>query len=128
MHAKYCYGIYPCQTEIYFASSGIWKRILDIRGLAELFICWKLNDGSCNFWYDNWLGSGAFYLKVAVQGDMGFQNVMGNKDWDSSLLYQVFPPNIVNRILETDAPVRNIPDVMFWAQSPSGRFILSSAF
>nr|XP_027067128.1 uncharacterized protein LOC113692773 [Coffea arabica] len=78
MHAKYCQGFYPCQVSISPLGSATWRRMLDIRGLAELLIGWRLSVGRCNFWYDNWTGHKAFHLRVQVQKGVSFQYVMEN--------------------------------------------------
>ena len=49
LHFKYCKGLYPCQIPASPVGSATWKRMLDIRGLAKLFIGWSLHDGRCNF-------------------------------------------------------------------------------
>ncbi|XP_027156870.1 uncharacterized protein LOC113758039 [Coffea eugenioides] len=96
--AKYCHNSHPCQVSMISTSSATWHRILDIRGFAELFITWRPYSGNCHFWYDNWMGLGAFYLRVEVQEHLSFQNFVTD----------------VDRIV--------------WTASSSGRFSVSSAF
>ena len=53
MRAKYCHDTHPCQVALRSPSSATWRRMLDVRGFAELFIIWRPYSGFCHFWYDN---------------------------------------------------------------------------
>lgn len=43
-----------------------WKRMIVVRSMAEDQIHWILNNGSADFWFDNWLGTGALFRRVDV--------------------------------------------------------------
>ena len=89
-----------------------WERILDIRGLAELFIGWRLHDGRCHFWYDNWTGHEALYLRVKVREDISFQHVMENGEWVTWRLTEVLPVDMVLQVLVVASQCKDSPDRM----------------
>ena len=39
-------------------SSYMWRRLLEVRKVAEQNLWWVMRSGQCNFWFDNWLDSG----------------------------------------------------------------------
>ena len=80
MRAKYCRGLHPCQVELRRYDSLTSKRMLNISQQVELSMVWLDNVGSCNFWYDNWLGSDALYLKTMVYPALTFKEFISNGD------------------------------------------------
>ncbi|XP_071921716.1 uncharacterized protein [Coffea arabica] len=102
--------------------------MVDIRGLAELLIVWRVNSGSCDFWYDNWVGSGALHLRAPVLVDVGFQQVLLHRGWNGKLLASVLPLDVVHTILEMEVLETTNPDVMIWSPSTLGEFSLGSAY
>ena len=88
MRAKYCRGIHPCQAECKSFASATWKRMLDVSRQVELSMLWLVQDRSCHFWYDNWLGSGALFLKTPVASHVSFRDFISQGHWDAHLLAQ----------------------------------------
>ena len=64
---------------------------------------WLLNDGTCDFWYDNWLGSGPLFLRASVVPGLSFSDVMVNGTWDNCRLSQILPPTIVDEVMYSPA-------------------------
>nr|XP_027083566.1 uncharacterized protein LOC113705856 [Coffea arabica] len=128
LRTKYCKKLHPCQISMSPLNSATWRRILKIRGFAELFIGWRLQDGRYNFWYDNGIGSGAFYLRVKVQEGLSFQDIMENETWVTWWLAEVLPVDIIQHVLAVVGPDGDSPDRMIWTASSSGQFSLSSAY
>nr|XP_027067566.1 uncharacterized protein LOC113693192 [Coffea arabica] len=87
-----------------------------------------LCDGRCNFWYDNWIGHGALYLRVEVRGDVSFSNVLADGDWVTWRLAEILPIDMVQQVLAVAGPCGNSPDWMIWTATSSGKFSLSSAY
>ncbi|XP_027098892.2 uncharacterized protein [Coffea arabica] len=128
MHAKYCRMVHPGQAEMRLTDSAIWRRMLNVSRHVELSMVWLVNDGSCHFWYDNWLGSGALCLRAPVDLSLSFCNFITNGHWDASLLSRTLPGDIVPSILQYPVPDGGCADEVIWVPSTSGTFTLASAF
>ena len=95
MYGKYCNGIYPCPVEISLYASAIWRRMVNVSRQVELFILWLIHKENCDFWYDNWLGTGPLYLKVPVLTNTSFRDFIVNGAWNTQRLGQVLAPNLI---------------------------------
>ncbi|XP_027156179.1 uncharacterized protein LOC113756908 [Coffea eugenioides] len=126
--AKYCRHSHPCQVEYTAGASAIWKRLTNVSRHAELSMRWLVNSGTCDFWYDNWLGSGALFHRVPVRDTLTFKDFLVDGRWSSLLLARHFPTDIMDLILQQPPPVGERPDELVWMPSASGQFSLSSAF
>mgnify|MGYP004704305189 FL=1 len=71
---------------------------------AELAMRWLVNAGTCDFWHDNWLGSGALFLRTPVNGVLTFKDFIRDGRWDSLVLAQYFPSDIMALILQHPIP------------------------
>ena len=89
---------------------------------------WLVNATSCNFWYDNWLGNGALYLKSTVSPALTFKEFISNGNWNINLLGQYISQEFIHPILQHPIPEGDCRDELIWRQTASGRFTLSSAF
>ncbi|KAK6777702.1 hypothetical protein RDI58_024420 [Solanum bulbocastanum] len=72
---------------------------------AEEHIQWRINSGSCNFWWDNWLGVGP--LSRFTNDSKRFNNTkvaefLMNGQWNYDKLRQQAPPCHLADILATD--------------------------
>ena len=128
LHAKYCRHQHPCQVELSSSASPTWKRLLNVSWEVELSMLWLVNEGSCSFWYNNWLGNGALFLKVSVNLALLFRDFIVDGKWDSNLLSQVFPTEITASILQHPIPDGRSPEEVVWMPTTSGDFSLPSAF
>ncbi|XP_071925457.1 uncharacterized protein [Coffea arabica] len=84
--------------------------------------------GSCHFWYDNWLATGALFLRAPVVPNLSFRNFIINGHWDVNLLSQTLPRDIVSSILKFPIPEGEHADEVIWMHTSSGNFTLTSAF
>ena len=84
--------------------------------------------GSCHFWYDNWLATGALFLRAPVVPNLSFRNFIINGHWDVNLLSQTLPRDIVSSILKFPIPEGERADEVIWMHTSSGNFTLTSAF
>nr|XP_027064415.1 uncharacterized protein LOC113690621 [Coffea arabica] len=103
IRAKYCKGIHPCQVVSSQAASPTWRRMVNVSHQAKLCMVWLLNDGTCDFWNDNWLGSGPLFLRASVVPGLSFSDVMVNGTWDNCRLSQILPPTIVDEVMHSPA-------------------------
>ena len=78
--------------------------MLNISHQVELAMVWLVNAGSCNLWYDNWLGSRVLCLKATVYPTLTFEDFITNGEWDVRLLGQYIPQELLHPILQH--PVR----------------------
>nr|XP_027103097.1 uncharacterized protein LOC113724387 [Coffea arabica] len=74
LHVKYCQEIHPCQAEIKATASTVWRRMINVHRHVELSIRWLIHRGPCNFWYDNWIGTGALYLIANDMPNLSFED------------------------------------------------------
>ena len=102
--------------------SATWKRLLNVSREAELSMQWLVNDGTCDFWYDNWLGNGALFFKVPGQGDLSFRDFIVDGKWNSVRLAQYLPRDITAMILQHLTPEGERPDEVVWVSTTSGSF------
>ena len=128
MRAKYCNGIHPCQATIAPFASATWRRMVSVSRHVELSILWLVNEGECSFWYDNWLGSGALFLRVADTPHVSFAELVCNGSWNIYRLTQILPPECVANVVRLPVPRRGFPDEAVWMPTTSGKFSLASAY
>ena len=89
---------------------------------------WLIQDGSCNFWFDNWLGSGALFLHGPISANLSFHNFITQGHWNVQSLSQTLPQNIIPAILDKPVPTEHQSDEVVWIAATSGQFSLASAF
>ncbi|XP_027170927.1 uncharacterized protein LOC113770609 [Coffea eugenioides] len=126
--AKYCRHSHPCQVEYNARASAIWKRLTYVSRHAELSMRWLVNSGTCDFWYDTWLGSEALFHRVPIHETLTFKDFLVDGRWSSLLLARHFPTDIMDLILQQPPPVGERPDELVWMSSASEQFSLSYAF
>ncbi|XP_071939020.1 uncharacterized protein [Coffea arabica] len=128
MKAKYCRLLHPCQVEIRSMDSAIWRRMVNVSRQVELSMLWDIKNGACHFWYDNWLGGGALFLRMTVVSNLLFGDFIINRHWDVIRLYQTLPTDLVPSILEHPVPEDWGEAEVIWMSTTSGNFSLASAF
>ena len=102
--------------------------MLDVSRQMELSMLWLLNDGDCDFWYDNWVGSGGLFLRAPVVPASSFADVMTNGAWDRGRLLQILPSDTVDLVMKTPVPSGRGTDQVVWMPTKSGAFTLASAY
>ena len=101
---------------------------MNVSRQVELSMLWVAKDGACHFWYDNWLGGGALFLRATVFPNLSFGNFITNGQWDANRLYQYLPYEMVNSILNHPLPEESGEAEVIWMPTNSGNFTVSSAF
>ena len=79
-----------------------------------------MNAGTCDFWYDNWLGNEALFHKVQVHGTLTFKDFLVHGRWNSMLLAYYFLKDITALILQQPPPEAERTDEMVWMPSTFG--------
>ena len=88
--------------------------MLDVSRQVELSMLWLVQDGSCHFWYDNWLGSGALFLRAPVLLNLSFRDFIIHGHWNVHLLAQMLPPEVIPTVLRTPVPMEQQADEVVW--------------
>ncbi|XP_027184038.1 uncharacterized protein LOC113782345 [Coffea eugenioides] len=128
MHAKYLSDRLPCQADVVREQSGIWRRLVGVKSLADSHVRWVLGNGAVDFWHENWMGSGPLCDKVEIFGTHSVANFVDQGRWNISMLRHWLPPAIVSSILGISPPVSQRPDEMVWDLTESGVFSIASAY
>ena len=89
---------------------------------------WLIQDGSCHFWYDNWLGNEALFLRAPVVLHLSFQDFITQGHWNVQLLPQVLPQEVIPTILGKLVSTKQLVDEVVWMPTTSGKFSLALAF
>ncbi|XP_071906091.1 uncharacterized protein [Coffea arabica] len=96
------------RKSVYFmemGSSYVWRRMLQIREVAEQNLSWLVRSGQCNFWFDNWLGSGPLCQRLPSVSDHPVGDFVLNGLWNQQLLRRWVPDDIVSEIITKSPPV-----------------------
>jgi len=56
LKAKYCQIAHPVAKKVDTGDSLMWRYMMKSRLQVEKNIGWKIQSGSCSFWWDDWLG------------------------------------------------------------------------
>ncbi|XP_027156634.1 uncharacterized protein LOC113758125 [Coffea eugenioides] len=81
MHAKYLYNVHVCEAEYLPLQSIIWKRMVRCQGLVESHIQWVSQNGSVDFWHENWMGIGPLCQRVEIFGEHRVADFVLNGLW-----------------------------------------------
>ncbi|KAG5631524.1 hypothetical protein H5410_003241 [Solanum commersonii] len=58
LRAKYCQRSNPISKKWDTGDSQSWRLMMKNKHIVESHIQWRIRNGSCSFWWDNWLGVG----------------------------------------------------------------------
>ncbi|XP_027182270.1 uncharacterized protein LOC113780688 [Coffea eugenioides] len=128
MKANYCRHLHHCQVELRAMDSALWRRIVNVSRQVELSMLWVVKYGACHFWYDNWLGDGALFLRATVVPNLSFENFIINGHWDVNMLCQTLLNEMVPSILDHPVPEEGGEAEVIWMSTTSGKFSLNSVF
>lgn len=56
LKSKYCQRANPVARKLANSQSLVWRYMMKNKNKVEDHITWKINSGSCSFWWDDWLG------------------------------------------------------------------------
>ncbi|XP_071902708.1 uncharacterized protein [Coffea arabica] len=117
MHSKYIKGNHPHLVAV-DRPSPVWRRLVQVRDLAERNIQWSLGEGLVDFWHDRWCTD--VPLAILVSGSACPHMLVGELyrpyRWDEHHLRQLFPGHIVMQILKLQIFL-GLKDKMVWGAS-----------
>ncbi|XP_055814172.1 uncharacterized protein LOC129883562 [Solanum dulcamara] len=130
--AKYCQRSNPITKKWHTGQSLIWKHLMKNKHKVEPHIQWQIQSGSCLFWWDNWLGVGPlaqFNNNSCRLNNTTVSAFMDNGQWNTDLLIQQAPPQMVSNILATHINYQPVQkDQPCWTLNNNGEFSCSSAW
>ena len=106
----------------------MWRHLLQVREVAEQNLWWVVRFGQCNFWFDNWLGSGPLCQRLQSVSDHLVRDFVVNGRWNQQLLRQRVPDDIVLEIVTKSAPVGSADDCTVWDLTESRHFSIASFY
>ena len=109
-------------------SSYVWRRMLQVRELAEQNLWWLVWLGPCNFWFDNWLGSSPLCQQLQRVSDHSILDFVSNGRWNHQLLNQWVLDHIVAEIVSKPVPTGEGQDCAVWWLTESGEFSIASSY
>ena len=96
---------------------------------------WQIGDGaSVGIWTDRWLPKPKNFQIIStpcfLPSDSTVSSLMHpvTREWNTSLLQQLFLPDDVNAILSIPLGSPKLRDRLIWAYTPRGVFTVSSAY
>ncbi|WMV13666.1 hypothetical protein MTR67_007051 [Solanum verrucosum] len=99
---------------------------------VESNIQWKIRNGSCSFWWDNWLGVGPLAHYTSNSNRFNNDSVLEfieDGHWNMPKVLRVAPPSQVHNILSMQLQLQQgLPDQAVWKPNTSGLFSVSSAW
>ncbi|XP_055824484.1 uncharacterized protein LOC129893019 [Solanum dulcamara] len=130
--AKYCQRSNPITKKWDTGQSLIWKQLMKNKHKVEPHIQWQIQSGSCLFWWDNWLGVGPlaqFNTNSCRLNNTTVSAFMNNGQWNTDLLIQQAPPQLVSTILDIHINYQPLQqDQPCWTLNNNGEFSCSSAW
>lgn len=89
----------------------------------EQYLVWDLLDGSCSFWWDNWLGTGPLVWQFpAFTSHALVREFWQESWWNLPLIYQLFSEHMYHVAQSTSLAVEEGADSFLWSLSSSGNF------
>ena len=118
-------------AKIGYRPSYIWRSFLSVKDIVRKGCKWNIGDGrSVNVWNDFWVDD---YRSLGPKPDncevdqvRDLLNIEGD-GWNHELLYSLFPHNIASKIACCYVS-KSRNDVLYWHNSPGGRFSCKSAY
>ncbi|WMV13572.1 hypothetical protein MTR67_006957 [Solanum verrucosum] len=132
LKSKYCQRAHPVAKKVDTGQYLMWRYMMKNKGKVEECICWKINSGSCSFWWDDWLGRGALAHhtpSISSLNNATIAHFVVNGQWTESKLRQQVPPLLIPFILDSKFQfVQRITDTAVWKTTESGKFTCTSAW
>ncbi|KAG6515139.1 hypothetical protein ZIOFF_025524 [Zingiber officinale] len=112
----YCGSVSPVVVLLKNKASHCWKRMLQMRNVAEEQIRWRLGEGHINFWFDTLLDAGPLFKLCNMVGDPGrsVSSMWDEQGWFLLKLREVLTPDLVVKALDVYI-LRGEPDLQLLA-------------
>ncbi|KAG6514961.1 hypothetical protein ZIOFF_025337 [Zingiber officinale] len=129
LSSMYCGSVSPVVVLLKNKASHCWKRMLQMRNVAEEQIRWRLGEGHINFWFDTLLDAGPLFKLCNMVGDPGrsVSSMWDEQGWVLLKLREVLTPDLVVKALDVYI-LRGEPDLQIWKLSLDGAFSSKSAW
>ncbi|KAG5605798.1 hypothetical protein H5410_027290 [Solanum commersonii] len=132
LKAKYCQRSNPVSKKWDTGESQAWRHMMRNKHKVETHIHWKINSGSCSFWWDNWLGIGPlaqYSIKSNRFNTETVSDFMEGGQWNMEKILQQAPQAYVHNILPVQLQLLlGIDDQPVWSLNASGEFTCTSAW
>ncbi|KAH0700920.1 hypothetical protein KY284_015135 [Solanum tuberosum] len=132
LKAKYCQRAHPVAKKVDRGDSLMWKYMMKNKLHVEENIGWKIQSGSCSFWWDDWLGKGAlatYNTSISSLNNATIAHFLVNGKWNERKLRQQVPPLLIPSILNTNFQfVQGVKDIAVWRLTKAGEFTCKSAW
>ncbi|XP_019235632.1 PREDICTED: uncharacterized protein LOC109215963 [Nicotiana attenuata] len=132
LKAKYCQTSNPISKKWDSGQSQAWKRMMFNKKEAKKVIQWRLHNGKCSFWWDNWLGSMPIAFSRTEGGRPGntsVSNFWNEGRWDLQKLNGTAPAHKISEIMQTAIYYNpDLPDKPIWTPTIRGKFTCTSAW
>ncbi|KAH0655461.1 hypothetical protein KY285_030343 [Solanum tuberosum] len=114
LKAKYCQRAHPMEKKVDRGDSLMWKYMMKNKLQVEENIGWKIQSGSCSFWWDDWLGKGAlatYNTSISSLNNATIAQFLVNGKWNERKLRQ-----------------QGVKGIAVWRLTEAGEFTCKSAW
>ncbi|WMV46066.1 hypothetical protein MTR67_039451 [Solanum verrucosum] len=132
LKAKYCHRANPVVKKWDTGQSLVWKYMSNNKSQVEEHIIWKINSGTCSFWWDNWLGEGPLAHHTNESNRLNNNTIsqyMLNGGWNETMVRQHAPPLMIPKILSIQFQFQEgVADQPIWKLTDNGKFTCASTW
>ncbi|KAK6782013.1 hypothetical protein RDI58_019809 [Solanum bulbocastanum] len=132
LKAKYCQRANPVAKKVDTGQSLVWRCMMKNKSILEEHITWKINSGNSSFWWDDWLGMGAFAhhtRDISSRNNATIAHFLINGEWNERKLRQQVPPLLIPHILSIRIHhQQEVKDNAIWKPTEDGIFTCASAW
>ncbi|WMV23931.1 hypothetical protein MTR67_017316 [Solanum verrucosum] len=130
LKSKYCQRAHPIAKKVNIGQFLMWKYMMKNKIKVEEHIGWRINSGSCSFWWDDWLGVGAlanYTTSVSSLNNATVAHFLVDGKWDERKLRQqllVVWSEVVECIERCNQEKR--VTLVMWKTPPPNRYKLNT--
>lgn len=125
MNSKYCIRTHTVAKKWCSGNSQAWKYLVNAREKAEPNIIWRINEGECSIWWDNWTGKwdlAAMFPDDIINPRAKVKDYIADGMWDLQRLRNMFPEHMVQHINSIHIGQPDEKDYAFWKLTQDGNF------
>ncbi|XP_015168633.1 uncharacterized protein [Solanum tuberosum] len=129
---KYCQRAHPVGKKLDTGQSLVWNYMMKNKSIMEPQITWRINSGTCSFWWDDWTGEGPLAYQCSEINSLNNTTVahfLLEGKWNETLVRQSVPPLLVPKVLSFQFHyLAETVDVPVWKPTENGLFSCASAW